>query len=246
MVGARSEVAAIQRRKTVGFPGEQFAEGRKEFGFSVFAEPLELMLVFVRAEPGEFGDTRIEPTEGIRKFQGMKLADFIPVAKGDEAGLRIGAAVEREDEGAIEAGGVVGAGGMAKMVLEVEGPGAAAKEVLKLLLGRRLLVTSARTLAGNEPFGDGNGAAIGEAEMVFVEAAVERKAWELGTFLTAELFFLDGEEHGLLVDQGDGGAASERRDSEDMHELRRQGPPIPRVAAAGLLVVRRQRVLREQ
>ena len=46
--------------------------------------------------------------------------------------------------------------------------------------------------------------------MVFVEAAVEREARHLGALLTTEFFFFDGEENGLLVDQSDRGAASER------------------------------------
>ena len=93
------------------------------------------MLVFVGAEPGEFRDARIEPAKGIGKFQGMKLADFVAIAQCYEARLSIGTAVEGKNERAIEAGGVVGAGRVAEVMLEMRRAGAAAKEILKLLLG---------------------------------------------------------------------------------------------------------------
>jgi len=39
-IGAGGEVAAIQDRKSIRTPIEEFAEGGKKFGFAVFAEPL--------------------------------------------------------------------------------------------------------------------------------------------------------------------------------------------------------------
>jgi len=53
--------------------------------------------------------------------------------------------------------------------------------------------------------------------MAFVEATFQREAWNLRTFLAAELFLLNGKKNGLLVNKDHRGAAAKRRDSENMH-----------------------------
>ena len=63
--------------------------------------------------------------------------------------------------------------------------------------------------------------------MILVQAAFEREARNIGTFLAAEFLFFDGEEDGLIVDEGDRTAAADGGDREDVHELRRGAWPFP-------------------
>ena len=85
MIGSGGKILAVQRGQAVRLPSEEFAEGRKELRLTVFAEPLKLVFILVGTEPGEFGDTRIKPAEGIREFKRVELANLVPVAESDEA-----------------------------------------------------------------------------------------------------------------------------------------------------------------
>lgn len=61
----------------------------------------------------------------------MQRLDFVAVAQGDEAGLGADAFVESEDKGALVAASVIGAGNVAKMMIEALGTWAAAQELEK-------------------------------------------------------------------------------------------------------------------
>src|SRR3974390_625728 len=217
MIGPGSEITPIQRRQAIRFPVEELPKSLEKFRLAILAEPLNFVLVLVRAQAGEFRDTRVEPPEGIGKFQMVKLANFVAVPERDQTGLGIGAAVERENERAIEAGGVVSAGGMAKMMFEMRWARAAAEKVLKLLLSGGF--GDSGSFLGGIPFRKRDGPEIGEAQTVLVEAAFQREPRNIRAFLTAEFFFFNGKEDGLFVDESYGGAAAEGRDAEDMHEL---------------------------
>ena len=121
------------------------------------------MFIAARAEAGELGDTRVEPAEGIGKFEGMEGADFVVFAESDEAGLRGGALIEREDERAIVAGSVIGAGGVAEVMIEMRKARAAAEELAELVVsgsGFLAFATRAGVCARSMMLGDGDGTAV--------------------------------------------------------------------------------------
>lgn len=62
MVRAGSVVTAIERKHAAGSPVEHFPESGKKFRLAIFAEPLDLVFVTVRAKSSEFGDAGKEPT----------------------------------------------------------------------------------------------------------------------------------------------------------------------------------------
>src|SRR5208337_3011522 len=64
----------------------------------------------------------------------MQRLNFIAIAEGYETRLRMGALIESENEGAIESRGVVGAGCVAKMVIETQEPRTAAQKRLEKIL----------------------------------------------------------------------------------------------------------------
>ena len=219
MVGTGGEVAPVEGRQAVGFPGEELAESRKEFRLAIFAEPLDLVLVLVGAESGELGDAGVEPAEGIRKLQSVELADFVAVTRRElpAALLDVGAAVQGKDERAIKAGGVVGASSVAKMMFEMRRARAAAKLVVELLLRHRF--DNVRPFFGRTTLGKRNASEVREAQMAFMEAALKRQARDVGTFLAAEFFFFDGEQDGLVVNERDRSAAAKCGDAENVHGL---------------------------
>lgn len=73
---------------------------------------------------------------------------------------------------------------------------------------------------------DSDGAAIGELQMIFVEAALECQARDVERILEAiEFFFFNGEKDRGFIEQGDGGTASDGGDTENT-----QGGAAHRVA----------------
>src|SRR5262249_44623879 len=98
----------------------QFAKDFQVFGLAIFAEPLQFMFVALRAKPSKLCDARVEPSERIRKRQGVKGLEIVVFADRDQSGGGIGSMIERKDERAREIGGVKCAGGMAKVVIETE------------------------------------------------------------------------------------------------------------------------------
>jgi hypothetical protein len=229
------EVAAIESWKTTGAPGEEFAEGGEKFGFAVLAKPLELVFITARAEAGEFGDSRIEPAEGIGKFEGLQGLDFVGFAEGNEAGVRGCALVEGENEGAVETGRVIGAGGVAEVMVELGGPRTAAEELAKLVVGGGRLGTPGAfggVLVFGMTLGDGNGTAIREFQMIFGKTSLEGQARNIKRVLEAvEFFFLDGEQDRGFVEQSDRGTAADGGDAEEAHGEAAHGVPWKASAA---------------
>ena len=67
--------------------------------------------------------------------------------------------IEGENQGAIEAGGVVGAGSVTKMMIKMGRPGAVAKKLVKKLLGSGANMTlAARARRGRNAIGEADGA----------------------------------------------------------------------------------------
>ena len=62
--------------------------------------------------------------------------NFVSLTRGDEAGLRAGSVIEGENQGAIETGGVIGAGGMAEVMIELRRTRTAEEELAELVFGR--------------------------------------------------------------------------------------------------------------
>src|SRR5258707_2889076 len=128
-----SEIAAIENGKAFCVEGEYFLKGFEKFGLAVFAEPLEFMFIAIGAEAEILGETRIKPADGILECEIAKLLDAAAIAESDGAGTGHGTFIEGEDESAIEAGRVVGAGGVGQVVIEAENVAAAGKQVTKLV-----------------------------------------------------------------------------------------------------------------
>ena len=221
VVRPRRKIAAVQRRQAVGFPGKQFAKRGKVFGLAIFAQPLDLVLILVGTQAGEFGDTRIKPAERIRKFERLQRADLVAFAQKDHARLRIGALIEGKDERAIKAGSVVGAGGMTEMMIEMSGARAAPQEILQLQLrcgSYGPLAPAARMRGRCETFGKCNGAAVRQPQVVFVQAPLQSEARNCRGFFTTQFLFFNGEENGVIIDQRHRRAWPQCGDAEYVHE----------------------------
>ena len=102
---------------------------------AVFAEPLELVFVAVGAEAEVLSDARVKPADGVWETESAERLDAVAVAQADKAGASAGTFIEGEDESTVEAGGVVGAGGVGEMVVEAEDAAAAGEDVTELLQG---------------------------------------------------------------------------------------------------------------
>src|SRR6266404_4039574 len=66
-VRPRGEILAIQRRQAFGTPDEEFLERFAIFGLTILAEPLQFVLIAVRAETDKLRDPGIEPAERVWK-----------------------------------------------------------------------------------------------------------------------------------------------------------------------------------
>ena len=65
----------------------------------------------------------------------MEGPDFVGLADGHKARLRRDALIEGEDQRMVEARGVIGAGGVAEMVRELDRTRTPSKELPKLIIG---------------------------------------------------------------------------------------------------------------
>ena len=153
----------------------------------------------------------------------MQRLNFIAVAEGHETRLQMGALIESEDEGAIESRGEVGAGRMAKMVIEArEARAAAEKRLEKVLKGgaRGAFAAEARMVERSAAIGERDGAAVRQFQLIFVQAARQGEARDFERVLQAiELLFLDGEENGLFVKKRDRGAPTNSGNAKYAHEI---------------------------
>jgi len=129
---AGSEIAAIENGKTLCVECEELSKGFEEFGLAVFAEPLKFMLIAIGAKAKILGKARVKPADRIRKREIAERLDAVAIAERDGTGTSHGTFVESEDESAIEAGGVVGAGGMGQVVIETKDVAATRKQFTKL------------------------------------------------------------------------------------------------------------------
>jgi hypothetical protein len=109
------------------------------------------------------------------------------------------------------------------MVIEIGDAGAAAEELDELLVGFGA-ATAVTGFAGGLANREGDGAKAGEFEFVLSEGALDGEARNVWKILEAiELFLFDGEENGVFVEKGDGGAAAESGDAEDAERERAHG-----------------------
>ena len=102
LVGTRGEVAMIENGKAAGIAAKNFAEDGEIFGLALAAEPLDFVFVAMGAKAEQRSDARVEPANGVRKIHSAQRADFVAFAEGDLAAAGAGAAVEGENERAIE------------------------------------------------------------------------------------------------------------------------------------------------
>src|SRR5208337_2116436 len=131
--------------------------------------------------------------------------------------------IEGEDEGAIIARGVIGAGRMAKMVIEAREPRAAAQKRLQKVLeggARGALAAGAPMLEGRAAIGESDGAAVLRLQLIFVQAALQGQTRDFQRVLQAvELLFFNGEENGLFVEKRDRGAPADGGNAKYAHEI---------------------------
>ncbi len=200
-------IATIQSDAAVGLPHKQFAKNRQELRLAIFAEPLNFVFVAQRAQPGEFGDARVEPAQRVGEFQGKKRLQFIAVAKRDKASLRADALIKGQNQGPIEAGRVVGAGSVTKMMIEVGGAGATAEELVKMFLCRGPDMAFAAGAGGRRnPIGKPNGTDFRKFQMILKKAAIESQTRDFGVVLqTREFFLFDSEQYASIVQESHGG-----------------------------------------
>jgi hypothetical protein len=118
--------------------------------------------------------------------------------------------IEREDQGAIEAGGVVSAGGVTEMMIEVGGSRAVAKKLVKKLLHSGAGMTlAARACSRKNAIGEANAANFRKLQMILEEAAIECKARDFrGILQTSEFFLFNGEENTAVIQECNGGTAA--------------------------------------
>ena len=118
--------------------------------------------------------------------------------------------VEGEDQGAVEAGSVVSAGGVTKMMIEVGRTGAAAQKLMKQLLRSGTHMTLAAGARGRKnAIGEPDGADFRKFQMILKEATIEREPRDFGGVLeTSEFFLFDGKEYAAVIEKCDGGTAT--------------------------------------
>jgi hypothetical protein len=118
--------------------------------------------------------------------------------------------IEGENQGAIEARGVVSAGGMTKMMIEVGRSGSIAKDLVKKLLRSGTDMTlAARARGGKNSISKSDGADFRKLQTILKEAAIERQTGDLRRVLQASEFFLfNGKEDAAVIQECDGGTAA--------------------------------------
>src|SRR5208337_441145 len=153
----------------------------------------------------------------------MQRLNFIAIAEGYETRLRMGALIECENEGAIESRGVVGAGRVAKMVIETREPRTAAQKRLEKILeggARGELAAGPRMPERRPAIGGSDGTTVRMLQLIFVQAALQGETRDFKRVLQAiELLFFDGKENGLFVKKHDCGAPADGGDAKYAHEI---------------------------
>ena len=224
MVRPGFEIAAVQHRKAVGFPVKQFAEHRQIFRQAILAEPLDFVFFLVRAQPGKLGHARIKPAKRIGKLQRVQRANLVSFALKYPARQRIRAFIQRKNQRMVKAGGVIRAGRVAEMMIEMNRPRTATQQMQQLFLQSRArrppfpLASAGRFGRRIGAFRQRNGAAIGKFYMILVEAALQSQPRNVRRILPAQFFFFNGEQDGVIVDQRHRRTSSQCGDAEYVHE----------------------------
>src|SRR5271167_1726437 len=108
------------------------------------------------------------------------------------------------------------------MMLEMNRPWATPQKIEQLLLQSRTHWPIAPPLAAagkrRGPLGQSNRPAIGDFQLVFVQAPLQRQPQHVRGILPAQLFFFYRKQNGMLVDQRHRRASSQRGDAEYVHE----------------------------
>ena len=117
--------------------------------------------------------------------------------------------IEGKNQGTVEAGGVVSAGGVTKMMVEVGRARAVAQKLVKKLLrGGTDMTLAARARSGKNAIGEADGADFRKFQMILKEAAVEREPRDFrGVLQTSEFFLFDRKEDTAIIQECDGGTA---------------------------------------
>ena len=215
-IGPGIEIAAIQNGQAFCVERKNFAEGAEKFRLAVFAEPLQLVLIAIWAKTEIVSEPGIKPANGIRESKIAKGFDAVAVAEGNRSCTSHRAFIESQNESTVEAGSVVGAGGVGEMVIEAKNVAVAGEQVTELLErsnGQRIFLR-----AGRRKIGDGDGSEVGRFRLKVVENARHGETRNVTGFLKASEFrFFEGGEDGVIVKKSGGGIAAELGEGEDAH-----------------------------
>src|ERR1700739_1956280 len=116
------------------------------------------------------------------------------------------------------------------MVVEVGWAGTTAEKAAKPFpgdSGQPTLTAGKRIRGSREPFGDGNGAAIGKLTLILLEATSQGQARNFkSVFQAIEFFFFNGEYERGLVEQCNRGATTQGGDAENAHGRSYRRAPV--------------------
>src|SRR4030095_2264556 len=92
------KVLAIHNRQILCAPREDLSERLAKLRLAIFAEPLELVLVALRAKPCEWRNPEIKPAERIRKRERVERFDVVILAERDQSRSCACSVIQSENE----------------------------------------------------------------------------------------------------------------------------------------------------
>jgi len=112
------EIAGVQHRQAGTVPLKDLSKGGSEIGFAVLAQPLHFVFIAASTKTKELGDAGIKPAKRVGKAERLKKTKLVAFAEVKRARAHITEFIEGQHQSAFERRSIVGAGGVAKMMLE--------------------------------------------------------------------------------------------------------------------------------
>src|SRR5580704_11460176 len=113
------QIAVIQTHGSIAGLAQHVAEHFAICGFTSKAQPLRLVLLRMRNETEELGDSGVQPRQRVRVADVAQLAEPRPIADRDHAGSPVSIFVHGNDQGAFKRRKEESTGRMAHVVLNV-------------------------------------------------------------------------------------------------------------------------------
>ncbi len=102
IINSSSQVAGVQDWQAVLVPAKYFPKSRNKVRFSILAQPLDLVLIPVRAEPEQMRDTRKKPAERVGKTKRLDKAEFVTFSEIKRSRTHVAALIQSEYQGSFE------------------------------------------------------------------------------------------------------------------------------------------------